>query len=209
MAAESPNVVHKGASSDVEALFASFKETGDDEFLSEIYRQTEAEIQSVLARRLQDKEAARDIPHNVWEEFLSRAKTDPSTISNARNFLVAWTRLLIKRHFREIKAGKIQSEDGGAAKLVPIDASTDDAIVMSCDLLDCMTPHDVMCSREDAEAVNRELKQLSPRLKEVIDLRFWDGLPHKEVAQLLGISEGTAKEYAGQALVKLRQKLKR
>lgn len=69
-------------------------------------------------------------------------------------------------------------------------------------------PHDVEPDGPDARAVLSEehrevlagLKQLAPRQREVLVLRYWSGLSEGEIAEALGISRGSVKSTASRAL---------
>jgi len=56
--------------------------------------------------------------------------------------------------------------------------------------------HDVLGGTDSAlklEWVRREMKDLSELQQEVLLMRVWDGLSHREIAEALGISEGNSK----------------
>ncbi|GII01755.1 DNA-directed RNA polymerase sigma-70 factor [Planobispora takensis] len=49
-----------------------------------------------------------------------------------------------------------------------------------------------------------ELKGLPPKQRAVLVLRYYEGLPDQEIAELLGVSRGTVRSQAARALDKLR-----
>jgi RNA polymerase sigma-70 factor (sigma-E family) len=55
------------------------------------------------------------------------------------------------------------------------------------------------------DAVARAMRQLSPRQRAVLLLRYWEGLSEAETAALLGCPEGTVKSSAARGLAKLRE----
>ncbi|WP_341926145.1 SigE family RNA polymerase sigma factor [Nocardioides psychrotolerans] len=71
-------------------------------------------------------------------------------------------------------------------------------------------PSDPVDGRHDPDAHDRRLElaaalgQLSPRQRAVLVLRYFDDLTERETAQLLGISVGTVKSHARDALARLR-----
>ena len=57
------------------------------------------------------------------------------------------------------------------------------------------------------EKVEGHLKTLKPQQREVIIMRLWDGLSHKEIADVLGISEANSKMIFSRTLRSLRDQL--
>jgi RNA polymerase sigma factor (sigma-70 family) len=51
------------------------------------------------------------------------------------------------------------------------------------------------------------LAALPPRMREVLVLRYWSELPEHQIAQTLGISEGTVKSTVSRALARLEKTL--
>jgi RNA polymerase sigma-70 factor (sigma-E family) len=57
---------------------------------------------------------------------------------------------------------------------------------------------------DDADLLGRALATLSPRQRAVVVLRYYDDLTERETADALGISVGTVKSHARDALARLR-----
>lgn len=57
---------------------------------------------------------------------------------------------------------------------------------------------------DDADLLERALATLSPRQRAVVVLRYYDDLTERETADALGISAGTVKSHARDALARLR-----
>ena len=64
---------------------------------------------------------------------------------------------------------------------------------------------DPYAAADDREQVRRLLASLPRRQRAVIVLRFFEDLPEKEIAEVLGISPGTVKSTASAAMAKLRR----
>jgi RNA polymerase sigma factor (sigma-70 family) len=61
---------------------------------------------------------------------------------------------------------------------------------------------------EERREVQRALRKLPTRTREVLVLRYYLDLPHAEIAQTLGISESTARATASRGLAILTEHLK-
>jgi RNA polymerase sigma-70 factor (sigma-E family) len=55
------------------------------------------------------------------------------------------------------------------------------------------------------DAIVRALRQLPPRQRAVLLLRYWEGLSEAETAAMLGCAEGTVKSAAARGLARLRE----
>jgi len=66
---------------------------------------------------------------------------------------------------------------------------------------------DAMAGVADRDEVWRLLRDLGPRQRTVVVLRFWSDLPEAEIANILGISTGTVKSQLSRALGHLRTAL--
>jgi RNA polymerase sigma factor (sigma-70 family) len=80
------------------------------------------------------------------------------------------------------------------ARIVPLDASTSlDALVMTGE--DVPSPDQVVLARDELRRVQSALEQIQPRWREAIMLGRIEGLSRREIAQRMGVSEGTAAQY--------------
>ena len=62
-------------------------------------------------------------------------------------------------------------------------------------------------ARISLEKVQKYLQNLDEAKREIITLRVWDGLTHREIAEILGISEANSKMTFSRALAKLQKDL--
>lgn len=66
--------------------------------------------------------------------------------------------------------------------------------------------HDVLL-RDEHRAALEAVRGLPPRQREVLVLRYWSGLSEREIAQTLGISQGSVKSSASRGLASVQRVL--
>jgi len=71
------------------------------------------------------------------------------------------------------------------------------------------TTEDTVLVRELEQLLEEKINQLPPKMREVYALSWNENLSNKEIAERMGISEGTVKQHKHQALRILRLKLQR
>ena len=69
------------------------------------------------------------------------------------------------------------------------------------------SPEEVSALSERKELVRRALDSLSPEQREVLELAYYSGLSHTEIAERLGHPLGTVKTRTRLAMIKLRDML--
>ena len=83
-------------------------------------------------------------------------------------------------------------------QIIPIEAVADlDALGVAKDE---PSPDQNVIAREDLRRLQIALDRLPPRCREAIVLRQVDGLSRREIAQRMGIGEGTVKEYVAEGV---------
>ena len=75
-------------------------------------------------------------------------------------------------------------------------------------ICDDRLPVDALLEREQRRTVEKALARLSPKLRDVLVLRFAGELSYKEIAAALGIRMGTVKSRIFSGLEKLNQLMK-
>jgi len=128
------------------------------------------------------KDAINDMFLEIWDE---RQKLPP--VTNVKSYLLTWLR---RRIFADLRQTKKSSEAAGAWSDTtdPHELSYEEAIVA------------VQTSEEIKQKIKRAMAQLTPRQKELVQLRYFDGLSMEEVSKRVGITTKTAYNTLGSAL---------
>jgi RNA polymerase sigma-70 factor (ECF subfamily) len=127
-----------------------------------------------ILRIVRNETLAEDLLSDVFFEVWRRAAS-----FQARSSVSTW--LLSIARYKALSARRRRT-----------DAQLDDA--MASRIPDPMDNPEVVLQKNDQrEALRESLGKLSPEHAEVIDLVYYHGKSVKEVAEIVGISEGTAK----------------
>ncbi|MBE8523630.1 sigma-70 family RNA polymerase sigma factor [Amycolatopsis sp. H6(2020)] len=69
------------------------------------------------------------------------------------------------------------------------------------------SPEDSVLLRDDQRALVGILRELPPRQREALVLRYWQGLKETEIAAAMGISPGSVKTHAARGMAALTQRM--
>lgn len=70
-------------------------------------------------------------------------------------------------------------------------------------------PTDEITLAEDYRHLHKHINTLTPRYQKLLKLRYWAGLPFKEIANVFNIKETTAKVWHHRAIRKLKSNVKK
>lgn len=168
---------------------------GDLEAYRELFHRYYARIFAFLQRRLRDPSLVEDTVVEVFYELWRsagrfRGEARPST------FLCGIA------HFKALSAVRAQGRSKRSAVL-----STD-----ADRLAEFADPDDLVAqieSRDEMRRLQHALAKLSTEQRTVIELAFVDGLPYGEIAERLGVAEGTVKTRVARARARLRAAISR
>jgi RNA polymerase sigma-70 factor, ECF subfamily len=162
---------------------------GDDSALAEIFDQL-GPLVFGLARRLTGSPAMAE---DVMQEVFTALWTQPDRFDPERGSLRAYLGLMSHRRSvdairrssrRQLRENKV----GGRVPAAGVQEDTADATAVS-------------------ESVRAALAQLPGDQRRAVELAFWQGMTHQEIAKALGIPEGTVKSRLRLAQAKLRDRL--
>jgi RNA polymerase sigma-70 factor (ECF subfamily) len=181
------------ASADTD-LIARVK-TGNSEALDEIYRRYASPVYSLVWKILQNPEESEDVALDVfWQIWRQAASYDSSRgAPPAWIFTLARSRAIDRLRARHRKEDRTISFDDPAIVLDPLDQEA--------------TPDQVASYRQNRDAVREAMKVLSAPQREAVELAFFQGLTHVEIAEKLRLPLGTVKTRIRQGLIRLRRRL--
>ncbi len=175
----------------VEALAA-----GDDDALSVLYDRYAKAVFSLAARITRDQSTAEE----VTQEVFVRTWRSAATYTASRGRFASW--LLSVTHHLAVDQLRRRNARPQAV------ATIDDLVVQG--LPDTRTDiEEEALVRERRDAIVRALSQLPPAQRQVIELAYFGGLTHVEIATRLGDPLGTVKTRMRLGVMKLRDLLQR
>ena len=163
---------------------------GDRGAFLALYRDLYPLVAGFVGRRICHRQDAEDVIAIVFNKFLERLGSYDAARGTVRMFAVAIARTAVIDHVRAVR------DD------LPVDE-------LSGVLADSAeTPLEALLRDERTQALRGALLELSAASREVLILRYGDGLKHGEIAALLGLRPDAVKQRASRALRELEAKLK-
>jgi RNA polymerase sigma-70 factor (ECF subfamily) len=159
---------------------------GDHEALAELYDRHSRLVYSLALRIIRDEGEAEDIVQEVFSQAWRQAGGN----------VIAWLLNLTRSRAIDRLRGR-QSRPEAASESLP-----------AIDLPDLAMPVDEQLSLEGrASRVRAAMKELSVLQRVAIELAFYEGLTHVEIAERLELPLGTVKTRIRQGLLKLKDRL--
>jgi RNA polymerase sigma factor (sigma-70 family) len=148
---------------------------GDGTALAEVYEQYASFVYGLATRVIGDRRAAEDVSQEVFVAFWER----PAAFDPARGSLRTWLGTLAHRravdHVRREEARRRRAEREASRAVIAPDVE------------------EVATALLTAERVRAALELLPPDQRRAIQLAYFGGKTYRQVAETLGIPEGTAK----------------
>lgn len=166
----------------------------DAEAFADLVARWEKPIQRLCARMLGDAHRGEDLTQEAFARVFARRKHYEPT-SKFSTFLWRVALNLCYDELRKInRRGEFSLDDAGADDDAPALQILDPA---------APPPDDQLAARERADTVRRAMRELSEPYRVVVVLRHYEGLKFREIADVLGIPEGTVKSRMAEALAQL------
>jgi RNA polymerase sigma-70 factor, ECF subfamily len=150
--------------------------------LERLFAESAAELTRFFSRRHTGEETVRDL---VQETFLQMARglRDGKTPKCARGYLFGIARHLSHAAWKDREEGRVLPFDGDPPEVAA--PAGDDRV----------------------EAARETISMLEPVQREILDLRFAQGLSYAEIAEALGIPVGTVRSRLHHAVAEVRRRL--
>lgn|GEM_PF-321370 len=165
---------------------------GDQQALATLYAATSAYVFGLAVRIVQDQTVAEDITIEVYTQIHQQA----SPYDASRGTPSAW--LLMLTRSRALDRRRRESLRQRREEPLEVAASTPSA---------APTPEEWSAARDMQRVVQNALALLRPEQRQVIEIAYYEGLSHSEIAVRLGQPLGTVKTRMRTAMMVLRDLL--
>jgi RNA polymerase sigma-70 factor, ECF subfamily len=168
---------------------------GDREAVMALYDRLAPMLLAVAMRIMSGRAEAED----VVQEVFARAWREAASFDRARGSAAAWLVTLTRnRAIDAVRARKRRTRHED-------DQTREDPLVVE----PSTTPELAVVDAERAAAVRLALESLRPEQRVVLELAYFSGLSHSEIAERLDQPLGTVKTRIAQAVKRLREELAR
>jgi len=164
----------------------------DQQALASLYDATSRTVYGLLLRILADSSAAEEVLLDVYAQVWRQA----AAFSPERGSPLAWlTTIARSRAIDRLRRGRLEQQ-----RTVPLDLTTERAAGASVE-------EDVE-ARETGAFVRAALDTLAPEQREVIEMAYYGGMSHSEIAAARNLPLGTVKTRTRLGMMRLREILR-
>jgi RNA polymerase sigma-70 factor, ECF subfamily len=176
---------------------------GDSAAWAELVRTHHRRVYGLCYRFTGNAADAEDLTQDVFLKIYSNLASFDTARGSLQVWITTMTRNLLVDNFRRTRnqraTGSLDEGWDGAEELKPVDRLTATG----------PTPHERAAQKELAKMVQAALARVSTELREAVILRDLQDLDYKEIAQVLGIPEGTVKSRISRGRAELARLLER
>jgi RNA polymerase sigma-70 factor (ECF subfamily) len=171
--------------------------SGEDAAWEELVRQHTRRVYGICYRFTGKDSAAQDLTQDVFLRVFRALGGFRSSEGSFATWLTRLTRNLLIDHYRRTRNERVT------------DSIEEQLPRMEEGFVASSRPDSVLAGREASELLQGALKRLSPELRETIILRDLQEMEYREIAQVLGIPEGTVKSRLNRGRAELARLLKK
>lgn len=176
---------------------------GDSGAWAELVRTHHRRVYGLCYRFTGNAADAEDLTQDVFLKIYSNLTSFDMGRGSLQVWITTMTRNLLVDNFRRTKnlraTGSLDEGWDATDELKPVDRLTSAA----------PSPHETAAQKELAKMVQGALAKVSPELREAVILRDLQDMDYKEIAQVLGIPEGTVKSRISRGRAELARLLER
>jgi len=176
---------------------------GDSGAWAELVRTHHRRVYGLCYRFTGNAADAEDLTQDVFLKIYSNLASFDLTRGSLQVWITTMTRNLLVDNFRRTKnqraTGSLDEGWDGTDELRPVDRLVSEG----------PTPHESAAQKELSKMVQNALARVSVELREAVILRDLQDLDYKEIAQVLGIPEGTVKSRISRGRAELARLLER
>jgi RNA polymerase sigma-70 factor (ECF subfamily) len=167
---------------------------GDVDALGELYDRYAGNILAVCVRVMGNRGDAEDIVSGVFGEIWDKSARYDASRASPRTYILMLARSRALDAIRSRRPGRLQCELENEALYAP---SPDTA-----------SPERLAMASEERQLVRSALSALDPSARRALELAFYEGLSHRQIADRLELPLGSVKSKIRQAIKTLRHVLR-
>jgi RNA polymerase sigma-70 factor (ECF subfamily) len=176
---------------------------GDSGAWAELVRTHHRRVYGLCYRFTGNGADAEDLTQDVFLKIYSNLASFDLTRGSLQVWITTMTRNLLVDNFRRTRnqraTGSLDEGWDGSDELRPVDRLVSEG----------PSPHESAAQKELSKMVQNALARVSVELREAVILRDLQDLDYKEIAQVLGIPEGTVKSRISRGRAELARLLER
>ncbi len=167
--------------------------TGDPVALSELHAQAERYVTTIVARVVRNEAEAEEVVNDVFQQVWKLAKHYDPVRCNAHAWIAMMARSRALDRWRTVAS---------RTRLIDIQEHLPEHPTAPAS-----SPENLAVDRQTRLSIRSSLEQLPVEQREAIQLAFFEGLSHADVAERSGLPLGTVKTRIRLGLLKLREQL--
>lgn len=168
-----------------ELKLISLCQRGKLENFSGLYDLYIRKIFNFIYYRTHHKQTAEDLTSLTFTKALQHINDFRSDKGSFASWLYQIARNTVTDHFRQARPTSDIEDAWGLSSKDDIERDVD--------------------TRQKLDQVNKYLKGLPAQQRDIVIMRVWDGLSHREIAEIMGITEANSKVIYSRTLAKLNQ----